>query len=145
MEELKSFPLGQWNYPEELPTHNDSEIVICLVIVQGVQTGIVRVEQAEYRYGEWAISSAWNLLAWNIRHAEPENKLLTLEQLKCMNHKPVWATGKRSLGTEVNGWMLVNATSSRPATLDFTGACNFDSYGKTWIAYARKPEGSERP
>jgi hypothetical protein len=80
-----------------------------------------------------------------VRHAEPENKLLTLEQLKCMNHKPVWATGKRSLGTEVNGWMLVNATSSRPATLDFTGACNFDSYGKTWIAYARKPEGSERP
>ena len=79
-----------------------------------------------------------------VRHAEPENKLLTLEQLKCMNHKPVWATGKRSLGTEVNGWMLVNATSSRPATLDFTGACNFDSYGKTWIAYARKPEGSEK-
>ena len=78
-----------------------------------------------------------------VRHAEPENKLLTLEQLKCMNHKPVWATGKRSLGTEVNDWMLVNATSSRPATLDFTGACNFDSYGKTWIAYARKPEGSE--
>ena len=79
-----------------------------------------------------------------VRHAEPENKVLTAEQLKCMNHKPVWATGKRSLGTEVNGWMLVNATSSRPATLDFTGACNFDSYGKTWIAYARKPEGSEK-
>ena len=78
--------------------------------------------------------------AWN-RRAKPGNKPLTLEQLKCMNHKPVWATGKRSLGTEVNGWMLVNATSSRPATLDFTGACNFDSYGKTWIAYARKPEG----
>ena len=87
--------------------------------------------------------AAINMAITALRSAEPENKPLTLEQLKCMNHKPVWATGKRSLGTEVNGWMLVNATSSRPATLDFTGACNFDSYGKTWIAYARKPEGSE--
>lgn len=70
--------------------------------------------------------------------AEPE-KPLTLEQLKQMDGKPVWATGKRSLGTDVNGWMLVDTTTSRPAALDFIGACNFDSYGKMWTAYAREP------
>lgn len=139
--ESKPFPLGQWNYPEEVPTHNNSEIVNCLVVVQGVQTGIVRVEEAEYRYGEWDISNAWNLFAWNYR-VTPENKALTLEQLKCMNRQPIWVTGKRSLGTEVNGWMLISTKSSRPAALDFTGACNFDDYGKTWLAYARKPEGA---
>jgi hypothetical protein len=88
--------------------------------------------------------AAINMAITALRSTEPENKVLTAEQLKCMNHKPVWATGKRSLGTEVNGWMLVNATSSRPAALDFAGACNFDSYGKTWIAYARKPEGRKK-
>lgn len=76
------------------------------------------------------------------RRAAPENKPLTMEGLKRMNHQPIWAVGKRSLGTEVNGWMLVDAKASRPAALDFTGACNFDSYSKTWLAYAHKPEGS---
>lgn len=68
----------------------------------------------------------------------PDN-LLTLEQLRQMDGKPVWATGKRSLGTDVNGWMLVDTTTSRPAALDFIGACNSDSYGKMWTAYAREP------
>jgi len=179
MEQLKPCPMGQWNYPSELPTHKESEIVDCVVIVKGVKTGIVRVEDTEYRYGEWDISNAWNLIAWNRRvqaansrfsdchiweagdklntisdkcevlitaedikalMAQPANEPLTLDELREMDGKPVWAIGKRSLGTEVNGWMLVSATSSRPAALDFTGVCNLDSYGKTWIAYRTKPE-----
>lgn len=117
MEELKSFPLGQWNYPEELPTHNDSEIVICLVIVQGVQTGIVRVEEAEYRYGEWAISSAWNLLAWNI-HPAPEKKPLTMMADQ-------YIATSLALHTVGNGWKMYWQLAGKP--------------------YAHKPEGSERP
>ena len=77
------------------------------------------------------------------RRAAPENKALTLEQLRRMDGEPVWAAGKRSLGTDVNGWMLITTKSSRPAALDCTGACNFADYGKTWLAYARHPEDAK--
>ena len=78
------------------------------------------------------------------RRAAPENKALTLEELKQMNGMPIWVIGKRALGTDVNGWMLITTKSSRPAALDCTGACNFGTYGQTWLAYTRKPEGSKK-
>ncbi|MCK9577685.1 MAG: hypothetical protein M0R51_17395 [Clostridia bacterium] len=90
--------------------------------------------EKEYEACELAISALQEQA-----EREKENKPLTLGQLKQMNKKPIWVVGKRSLGTEVNGGMLINTKLSRPAAMDFTGACNFADYGKTWLAYAREP------
>ncbi|MGX8711641.1 MAG: Lar family restriction alleviation protein [bacterium] len=79
--------------------------------------------------------------AWNRRTA-PENKPLTLEQLQQMDGEPAWIQrGKKgtyrvvkdvSYGGEYGG--EVRFTDSGPTGL------RIEDYGKTWLAYARKPE-----
>ena len=76
---------------------------------------------------------------WN-RRAEPENKPLTLEQFNRMGGDPVWIQRGR-----YGKWRVVKEifrecvyfTDSGPTGLKFS------DYGKTWLAYARKLEGSE--
>ncbi|MVB11150.1 hypothetical protein CAFE_18550 [Caprobacter fermentans] len=76
------------------------------------------------------------------RRAAPENKALTVEQLKHMGGEPVWVESKDEICTSRYGIVavtlgnLVNVTSP---------SCFFEwrQQGKTWLAYSRKPEGSE--
>jgi hypothetical protein len=79
------------------------------------------------------------------RRAAPENKALTVEQLRKMGGEPVWIVivGEAMppmceivVESGKNGIKLANAE----ITDDYG---DFDLYGKTWLAYARKPEGSE--
>ena len=75
-----------------------------------------------------------------IRRAEPEIKPLTLEQLRQMGGQPIWVEQKDTYYK--CGWALVTSGKDIIAS---NGECNFEkaNYGKTWLAYARKPEGSE--
>ena len=63
--ELILFPLGQWNTPSMLPTHDETETVECVVIVKGAQLGMIHVEKAFYIHGQWNFASPpWELIAW---------------------------------------------------------------------------------
>lgn len=131
-------PLGTWKSPNELPTQNDgAEPITCLVIVKGEQSGNIRIEETEYRYGEWDISNAWTLLAWNNR-AEQPNEPLTLDELNQMKGKPVWFTDKNG---SIGVWGIVGIFNSRKLFIrtayDTMG--HEDDYNKTWLAFRRKP------
>ena len=79
--------------------------------------------------------------------AAPENKPLTLEELRKMGGEPVWIVllniakqPRCEIVTEVHEdgiWMVCADDDNDYAA--------FGLYGKTWLAYARKPEGSEKP
>ncbi len=74
------------------------------------------------------------------RRAAPENKPLTLDELRQMDGDPVWVVvpGHAPICEIVvenykDGIKMANAEDT-----DDYGA--FDLYGKTWLAYARRPE-----
>lgn len=91
------------------------------------------------------------------RRPAPENKPLTLEQLRQMDGEPVYITvcGRPDL----DAWHMVRRTNlgviaigaaaqtiySYDGKLTFEGGTYYNIehgilYGKTWLAYARKPE-----
>lgn len=74
------------------------------------------------------------------RRPAPENKPLTLEQLRQMDGEPVWIDGK-----DYGGWTIFKASANKQVArcLDNVNLSYYmDDYCKTWLAYARKPEGS---
>jgi len=73
-------------------------------------------------------------------HTEPENKPLTLEQLKRMDREPVWIQGS---DTETSGWALIKGKREKQIANcpdDWNISYYLKDYGKTWIAYPRKME-----
>ena len=76
------------------------------------------------------------------RRAASENKALTLEQLRQMDGEPVWIAimdGSEPTRCEiVVEWFEDGIKMANTEDLDDYGA--FDLYGKTWLAYARRPE-----
>ena len=78
-----------------------------------------------------------------IRRTAPENKPLTLEQLRQMDGEPVFVA---SPGAEEYGhWVIVAGVDDTDGdkTLYCSGDFTCRDYGSVWLAYARKPEGSE--
>ena len=79
-----------------------------------------------------------------LRRPAPENKPLTLDQLRQMDDEPVWVCGIP--GHEIKwtpGWRIIDG--NRVALRQWNDAVMylyFADYGRTWLAYARKPEGS---
>jgi endogenous inhibitor of DNA gyrase (YacG/DUF329 family) len=74
------------------------------------------------------------------RRATPENKPLTLEQLKRMDREPVWIQGS---DTETSGWSIFKGNSQKQIANcpnDWNISYYLKDYGKTWIAYPRKME-----
>jgi len=73
------------------------------------------------------------------RRAEPENKPLTLEQLRKMDGKPVWFRDN----TFGSRWALVYSISRATISLLTKSGIAIDEiiadYGKTWLAYAGEP------
>lgn len=88
----------------------------------------------------WAINQQYqsvaarkaSALANYIRRTEPENKALTLEQLKRMGGEPVWIENLKN--PQTSHWWVVEELCHG----------TWDNYGKTWIAYARQPEAGEK-
>ena len=72
------------------------------------------------------------------RRAEPENKPLTLEQLRKMDGKPVWVEDG---GLKI--WALLSYWRDDCAVviddIGYEHKLPIDDYGKTWIAYAGEP------
>lgn len=90
---------------------------------------------AAYRGGN-AESNA--IAAWN-RRAAPENKALTLDELREMDGEPVWVSVEDGAYGE---WTIV-AIGTNTRLLKAVGlneAYDECNYGKTWLAYRRKPK-----
>ena len=72
--------------------------------------------------------------AWN-RRAQPANEPLTLDELRKVKwYEPVYVKFKHAIPDK--------AGSNLYDCLCYIGA-SASNYGKTWIAYRRKPEGSK--
>ena len=80
-----------------------------------------------------------------LRRAAPENKPLTLEQLRKMKGQPVYCIGQTRFDVHFDGWKVVTKNNSMVNVIRFTDDTDFpvDVYGKRLLAYARRPEGSE--
>jgi hypothetical protein len=77
-----------------------------------------------------------------------ENEPLTLEQLRVMEGEPIWTV---TLGVKGSGrYELCTAHALNLLPLRCVTAdgeihdCDQEAYGKTWIAYPRKPKGDTK-
>jgi hypothetical protein len=68
------------------------------------------------------------------RCAQQPNKPLTKDELRRRNWKPVWV---RRMGKDVECMVIGSVEWDTGEYPDFS------DYGKTWLAYDHKPEGSE--
>lgn len=75
------------------------------------------------------------------RRAAPENNPLTLEQLRQIDGEPVYIVYQSIDGIKHGTW-AINWNAMKSAS---NGYLNFKhkNYGKTWLAYTRKPEKEE--
>lgn len=69
----------------------------------------------------------------------PPNAPLTLEELREMDGEPVWLT---PLGEDFeDGWyIIISIDKQRLHCFQLYSMLFFEHYGKTWLAYRRKPE-----
>lgn len=77
------------------------------------------------------------------RRTVPENKPLTLEQLRKMDGEPVWIKGSDA---KTSGWALIKGKREKQIANcpdDWNISYYMKDYGKTWLPYARRQEGSE--
>lgn len=94
------------------------------------------------RCKECRVSTAWYakledaIAAWN-RRLEPENKPLTLDELKARDRRPVWISDG-----EFCGWTICKADSAKQVYFDDTLnlAVYLKDYGKTWLTYDHPPK-----
>jgi len=80
------------------------------------------------------------------RHAAPENKPLTMEELRRMDGEPVFAIPLNKNADWIEHWAILRKDIVTANSISTKGRMYFlylKDYGKTWLAYARKPEGSE--
>ena len=87
--------------------------------------------------------------AWN-RRAQPANEPLTLEQLKQMDGEPVWIVVEENGHYDYCGaykyglWAILRTTITNPCATSVYGIqYALKDYGKTWLAYRRKPGGEQ--
>lgn len=73
--------------------------------------------------------------------AAPENKALALKQLKSMLSCPIWIENGCSNEYAIIYEITENCIRARSPNADYT--LSFIGQGKSWKAYARKPEGSK--
>lgn len=70
---------------------------------------------------------------------EPPNDPLTLEELRGMDGEPVWVeqlNGDLPWGTYSIVWLSMRSATNGQVRFPFK------KYGKAWLAYRRRPEGS---
>lgn len=74
----------------------------------------------------------------------PENKPLTLEQLRQMDGKPIYMVDLTG-GTLWTRWTIFDRHDDNGFVPRGGGYFRTETYGKSWLAYASKPEGSDTP
>ena len=72
-----------------------------------------------------------------LRH--PTNPPLTLEELREMDGEPVWVVPLNDFDILPANY-LVNAYEEQIVVDKFGAYLDFEDYGKTWLAYRRRPE-----
>ena len=77
------------------------------------------------------------------RRTQQPNEPLTLEQLRQMNGEPVWIA-LLNIAKQPTCEVITKICEDGIHTVGTEGSdyASFGLYGKTWLAYARKPEGS---
>lgn len=131
MSELKPCPFCGGEATMKAPNMHRKTCIACKEC--GVSTGWGTVEE---------VTAAWN------RRAQPTNEPLTMEQLREMGYEWVWVerigNGElpKSVLKYINGYGYVLAKHQKVKICDI--CLFFDDYGKTWLAYRQKPEGSDR-
>lgn len=99
-----------------------------------------RCAQCSDDYGSiaGAVSGCLKLVQSQPTIVPPPNPPLTLEELREMDGEPVWICDPD--GSD-GMWALVDLEYELCRTAK-GGIAIFDTYGKTWLAYRRKPEGN---
>ena len=69
----------------------------------------------------------------------PPNDPLTLEELREMDGEPVWVVPLNDFDILPANY-LVNAYAEQMVVDKFGAYLDFEDYGKTWLAYRRRPE-----
>lgn len=77
-----------------------------------------------------------------MKRAEPPNSVLTLEEVRARNHKPVYVVGKEKVidGAAGEGWSIVDAEVCETLYVIY----DFCDYGKEWVAFDCEPTDEER-
>ena len=128
MEKLKACPFcGSTNV--EISPYGGAKAVACMDCFC----------RSEIFEGENAKEKA--IVAWN-RRATSENKVLTLEQLRQMNGNPAYV--KNIVHPDCTGWKVCGGSFDGYFYFSNGETYELSHYGQTWLAYARKPEGSEK-
>lgn len=89
--------------------------------------------------------------AINILKAHPDkqpNEPLTLEELRKMGGEAVWISPVKENGEVPARWMIVSGYTRKEIylfepSIHIMQCYDRKSYGKTWLAYRRKPEEGE--
>lgn len=87
---------------------------------------------------------------WNLR-AVPENKPLSLEQIRQMDGEPVWISEQKNGGQDTREqWQQFAYEESEYGLMAFwefgsevENTYDTADYDKNWLAFAHKPEGAE--
>lgn len=142
-----AFPMdtiATWNRrptPENKPIDGIelAKIAVALQQLKAENTALKAKFDEVNRYNISCTKEIDRLLAEKVA---PENKPLTLEQLQQMDGEPVWIDGK-----DYGGWTIFKASANKQVArcLDNVNLSYYmRDYGKTWLAYARKPEREEK-
>jgi hypothetical protein len=99
--------------------------------VHCIDAGCVAFDTEPHFFKQKDADDAWN------RRAEPENKALTLEQLKSMGGKPIYF---HSIETGHNWYAILGVQDEIQQYFQTGSTRRLSNYGITWLAYAHKPE-----
>lgn len=81
------------------------------------------------------------LAALRAQQEAEKNAPLTLDELREMDGEPVWAVLLTKTNGNDSGWTLVYKNNGYSAAQRWTRwTLWYEDYGKTWLAYRRKPE-----
>lgn len=121
----------------EARTGYDSEYAIC------TQCGARTATTVGDYYDEGFMDGTYALAHWNRRAPvqSKDNPPLTLDELREMDGEPIWYANKK--GAEWCILRVVNGVYFAQSGGSNNCAADADTYGKAWLAYRRKPEGSE--
>ena len=105
---------------------------------------------------ESGFNQGLNQAMWEITRAPTltqPNEPLTLEELREMNGEPVWVKRLKGLSVCDTDWAVVEFRLEPDVKhyeirvwwpgSEYEDAPSEDDYGKTWLAYRRRPEGEE--
>ncbi len=137
MEKLKACPhCGGKAVFERFNNPKNWYVVRCTVC--GCQTDGFRINHDDATDAQ---NKSANAAVWN-RRAAPENKALTLEQLQQMDGNPAYV--KNIVHPDCTGWKVCGGSFDGYFYFSNGETYELSHYGQTWLAYARKPEGSKK-